>query len=402
MLNNKLAIFGGEPASKKFLPFGAPCFGDEEISEVVDTIKSGWIGMGGKTHLFEERFAKYVGAKYAVAVSSCTAALELCLALNGIGSGDEVITTPMTFVATANSILYHRATPVFVDINCNTLNIDPSLIEAAITPKTKAIIPVHFGGLACEMNSINEIAKKHKLVVIEDAAHAVGARYNGKMIGDSENFVCFSFYPNKNLSTAEGGMITFFSEEMAERARVLRLHGLNRDAWKRFGSKQSINSDMLDLGFKYNMTDLQASLALPQLEKQEKFLALREGMAKKYDDAFLNYPGIKLQVRPKDTSSNRHALHLYVLLLDLAMFDTTRDRISEAIRAENIGAGVHYSPVHLETYYREKFGYVPGLFLDAERVGESTLTLPLTPAMSDSDVSNVIGGTIKVLEYFRK
>lgn len=402
MLNDKLAIFGGEPASNKFLPFGAPCFGEEEISEVVETIKSGWIGMGKKTQLFEERFAEYVGAKYAVAVSSCTAALELCLALNGIGPGDEVITTPMTFVATANSILYRRATPVFVDINYDTLNIDPSLIEAAITSKTKAIIPVHFGGLPCDMDSIEEIAKKYKLTVIEDAAHAVGARYNGKMIGDSENFVCFSFYPNKNLSTAEGGMITFFSEEMAERARILRQHGLNRDAWKRFGSKQIVNSDMIDLGFKYNMTDLQASLALPQLEKQEKFLTIREEMAKKYDAAFLNYPGIKLQFRPKDIHLNRHAIHLYVLLIDPAMFNATRDEISEAIRAENIGTGVHYSPVHLETYYREHFGYASGLFKNAERVGESTLTLPLTPSMDKKDIANVISGTIKVLNFFKK
>ena len=297
-MNPKLAIDGGTPIRDQFLPFGRPCLGEEEAREVLDTLQSRWIGTGPKAIRFEEMFAQYVQCKHALAVNSCTAALHLSLVVSGIGPGDEVITSPLTFAATANVIVHTGAEPVFADIDPITLNIDPQAIERAITPRTKAVMPVHFGGLACAMNEIVSLAERHNLVAIEDAAHAVGTKYRGRMIGGSGNLTCFSFYANKNLTTAEGGMVTTDGDDLAEKIAVYRLHGLSKHAWQRYSARRLLLSDALHPGYKYNMPDLMASLGIHQLKKQEAFLETRERYAHVYDEVFANKPGIRLQPRP--------------------------------------------------------------------------------------------------------
>lgn len=394
-----LAIHGGTPIRDSFLPFGAPQIGEEEIAEVVATLRSGWIGTGPKTQRFEEQFADYVGAKHAVAVNSCTAGLHLSLLVLGIGPGDEVITSPLTFAATANVIEHVGATPVFVDIDRVTLNINAQNIAAAITPRTKAIIPVHFGGLACDMDTILEIARQHNLIVITDAAHAVGTRYRGRDVGSIAHLTNFSFYPNKNMTTIEGGMVTTDNDEWDELLRIYRLHGLSRDAWKRFGSKRLMMSNATVAGYKYNMTDVQAALGTHQLRKLEGFLTLREEYACLYDEAFRKMRGVTLQPRPTD-SANRHALHLYVLILDSEQFSVTRNDIIDALLAENIGAALHYRALHTHPLYKNKYGFQPQDFPHAYYIGERILSLPLSPSMSRSDANDVIQGVTKVLEAF--
>ena len=401
-MNEKLAIDGGTPVRDSFLVFGKPCLGDEEINEVIDTLRSGWIGTGPKAVRFEQMFAEYVHNKHALAVNSCTAALHLGLMANHIGPGDEVITTPLTFAATANVIMHTGAKPVFADIDPVTLNIDLANIERAITPRTKAIIPVHFGGLACDMDRIEALARQHNLMIVEDAAHATGTRYHGRLIGANTGSVaCFSFYANKNLTTAEGGMITTDDDELADRIAVYRLHGLSRHAWQRYSSKKLLLSDALFPGYKYNMPDIVASLGIHQLNKQERFLEIREQYARRFDEAFGNLPGVCLQPRPKDLDQNRHALHLYVLILDSAQFKVTRNEILSALLAENIGAALHYRAVHTHPFYRETFGYQPEDFPIAARVGDNILSLPLTPGMTPQDVEDVITGVNKVLNAYR-
>jgi dTDP-4-amino-4,6-dideoxygalactose transaminase len=396
----KLAIDGGAPVREQFLPFGRPCLGEEEIREVVNTLESRWIGTGPKAIQFESRFAEYVHSRYALAVNSCTAALHLSLVSSGIGPGDEVITSPLTFAATANVVEHVGAKPIFADIDPVTLNIDPRNIEKAITPRTKAVIPVHYGGLPCDMDAIMALAHEHSLVVIEDAAHAVGGRYRGRMIGSLGNLTCFSFYANKNLTTAEGGMVTTDSEELAEQIEIYRLHGLSKHAWQRYSSRKLLLSDALYPGYKYNMPDLVASLGIPQLRKVEDFLATRECYARVYDQAFASLPGVRLQFRPND-GETRHALHLYVLILDLAQFRVARNDILNALLAENIGAALHYRALHTHPFYRDTYGYAFEDFPVAAEVGESILSLPLTPCMSEKDVQDVIEGITKVLGAYR-
>jgi dTDP-4-amino-4,6-dideoxygalactose transaminase len=362
-------------------------------------LRSGWIGTGPKTQHFEAAFAEYLGSQYAVAVNSCTAGLHLSLLVNNIGPGDEVITTPLTFAATANVIEHCGAKPVFVDIDRPTLNIDPDRIEAAITPCTKAIIPVHFGGLACDMDSIMEIANRHDLVVIEDAAHAVGTRYRGRMVGSIGHLTNFSFYPNKNLTTIEGGMITTNNASWVEKLQIYRLHGLSRDAWKRYSTRHLMLSQAILPGYKYNMTDVQASLGIHQLRKLESFLEIREQYADLYDKAFAQLPGVTLQPRPT-ANGTRHGLHLYVLILDPDQFTVSRNEIINALLAENIGAALHYRALHTHPYYQEKYGYKPEDYPHAHQIGERILSLPLTPGMTDRDVRNVIHAVEKVLNYY--
>ena len=314
-INPRLAVDGGEPVRERFLPFGAPCLGEEEIAEVVDTLRSGWIGTGPKAQMFEDEFATYVGAKYAVSLNSCTAGLFLSLVALGIGSGDEVITTPLTFAATVNVIEHVGARPVFADIDPTTLNIDSGQVERTINSHTRAILPVHFGGLACDMDSLQAIATKHGIAIIEDAAHATGTRYRGRMVGSIGKLTAFSFYANKNLTTGEGGMLTTDDTALDEKIRVLRLHGLSRDAWKRFATRRLMKSDIIMPGYKFNMPDLAAAIGIHQLHKQEKFLEVRERYAQIYDAAFESLPVI-LQPRPRDLSFNRHSLHLYLLMLN--------------------------------------------------------------------------------------
>ncbi|MBN1992345.1 MAG: DegT/DnrJ/EryC1/StrS family aminotransferase [Anaerolineae bacterium] len=399
-MKQKLAIEGGTPVRDTFLVFGAPCLGEEEIQEVVVTLRSGWIGTGPKTQQFEQAFAEYVGAPYALAVSSCTAALHLSLLAKGVGPGDEVITTPLTFAATANVIVHCGARPVFVDIQPDTLNINPELIPAAVSPRTKAIIPVHFGGLPVELNAVR--AAVGDIPIIEDAAHAIGSRYQGQRIGAHGNLTCFSFYANKNLTTAEGGIITFSEGNLYNRLMVLRLHGLDVDAWKRYQKKGIAHSELLEAGYKYNLTDLQASLGLHQLAKVEAFLARRETIARFYDRSFADLPGVTRQWRPDNIQKHRHGLHLYVLIFDPVQFAASRDEIVTALRAENIGAGVHYTALHQETFYRHLLQLSDGAYPMAEHIGANVLSLPLTPGMTDQDAQDVVDATYKVLEAYRR
>jgi dTDP-4-amino-4,6-dideoxygalactose transaminase len=400
-LPSKLAIDGGSPVRESMLLFGAPALGESEYNEVLDTLKSGWIGTGPKTIRFEEEFAAYVGARRAIAVNSCTAALHLSLVVCGIGEGDEVITTPLTFAATANVIVHQRARPIFADIDPNTLNIDPREVQEAITPRTKAILPVHFGGLACPMDELNAIADSNGLRIIEDAAHAVATRYKGKMIGNLGNLTCFSFYANKNLTTAEGGMITTEDDSEADYLEIYRLHGLSRDAWKRYRSRQLMLSDAIYPGYKYNLTDIQASLGIHQLRRQEEFIAIRERYAQMYDAAFADLPGIRRQPRPVDPD-NRHALHLYVLILDPEQYLVDRNQIVAALLAENIGAAIHYRALHTHPYYRDRFGFHTADYPHAASIGNNIFTLPLSPGMSESDLFTVVEAVKKVLRVYRR
>ncbi len=396
-----LAIDGGKPVRDTMLRFGAPFFGDEEIAEVVDTLKSGWISTGPKTKRFEEEFAAYVGSPYAVALNSCTAGLHLSLVVLGIQPGDEVIVPSMTFGATANVVEHVGARPVLVDIDPTTFCIDSRAAERAITPRTKAIIPVHYGGMPAAMDEIMGIAGQYHLAVVEDAAHAVGARYKGRMIGTISALTNFSFYANKNLSTAEGGMVTTPNPEYEAKLRVYHLHGLSRDAWKRYHTKEFSMSEVVVPGYKYNMTDLQASLGLHQLRKQERFIARREELAGFYDRAFRELDAVRTVGRPLD-GQTRHVLHLYVLLLDLDQLAVSRNRILSALLAENIGVSMHFWPLHMHPYYREKYGYRPNDLPVARRVGESILSLPLTPQMTEQDAEDVVKAVYKVVKAYRR
>ncbi len=383
----------------EFLPPLAPCLGDEEYNEVLDTLKSGWITMGPKTTEFEELFAEYVGSDHAIAVSSCTAGLHLALVAAEIGPGDEVITTPLTFCSTANVVVHQGATPVLADVRPDTLNIDPEQIRKKITRRTRAIIPVHLGGHPCEMDVIMAIAEQHGLLVIEDAAHATGARYKGRMIGTIGDATVFSFYATKNLTTGEGGMITTTDGEVAQQLRILRLHGISSDAWKRYSDRGSWYYEVLLPGYKYNMTDIQASLGIHQLAKQEKFIQIRQRYAQMYTDAFEDVPEI---VAPVVKDHVRHAWHLYTIRLDLQRLTIDRGQFIEALRRENIGTSVHFIPLHLHPYYRERYGFKQGDFPVAEAAYHSIVTLPCYPKMSMQDVEDVIRAVEKVVTESRR
>lgn len=399
---NPLAIHGGRPVRATMLGFGVPHFDDNAIAEVVDTLKSGWVSTGPKTKKFEEEFAAYVGAKYAVALNSCTAGLHLSLVAQGIGPGDEVIVPSMTFGATANVVEHVGAKPVFADIDPTTLCIAPQEIEKAITPRTKAIMPVHFGGMPCAMDEIAALARPRGIAVIEDAAHAVGTRYKGKRIGSLSALTNFSFYANKNLSTAEGGMVTTNDAALEEKLRVYHLHGLSRDAWKRYHTKEFSMSEVVVPGYKYNMTDLQASLGIHQLRQQEAWIARREEIASYYDEAFSELGGIVQTVpRPRDGAS-RHALHLYVILLDLERLRISRNEFISALLAENIGASMHFWPLHMHPFYREKYGHTAEDFPVARRVGESEISLPVQPQITEGDAADVVAAVKKVVSASQK
>ena len=382
----------------QFLPFAQPDIGEKEIAEVVDTLKSGWITTGPKTKTFEERMAQYLEAKHTVAVNSCTGALHLGLAAAGVGRDDEVITTPLTFCSTANVIIHLGARPVFADIG-DDYNIDPAEIEARITPRTKAIIPVHFGGQPCQMDAIMACAARHRIPVIEDAAHAIGARYGECMIGTIGDITTFSFYAIKNLTTAEGGMIATADEELAEKIRLLSLHGISKDAWKRYTSEGSWYYEVLFAGFKYNMTDIQAALGLQQLERLEDFITTRARYARIYNDAFQDLPEVRI---PLVNEGIRHAWHLYVIQLNLERLTIDRSQFIEALRAENIGTSVHFIPVHLHPYYRDTYGYARGDYPKAEHVYDRIISLPLYPKMTEEDVHDVITAVKRVIDMHKK
>ena len=377
-----------------FLVFGAPLIEEADIAEVVDSLRSGWLGTGPKVATFEEHFRRYTGADHAMAVSSCTAALHLCLIAAGIGAGDEVITTAMTFVATANAVVHTGATPVLVDCDRDTGLIDPARVAAAVTPRTRAIVPVHLYGRPCDMDALMEIAARHRLTVIEDAAHAVEARYRGRKIGAIGHMTAFSFYVTKNLTTGEGGMVTTADAAVAATIKRESLHGLSHDAWRRYSDAGYRHYTADTPGFKYNMTDLQAALGIHQLARVERAHARREAIWQRYDDAFAGLPVERQPPAEKDTV---HARHLYTLAIDRGRAGLTRDAFLERLRELNIGAGVHFVGVHLQPYYARRFGYRPEDFPNATWISERTVSLPLSARLSDADVEDVIAAVTTLL-----
>jgi dTDP-4-amino-4,6-dideoxygalactose transaminase len=400
----KPAIGGGKPVRNKeeFLVFGQPEIKEEEINEVLNTLRSKWIGTGPKTLKFEKLFSEYIDPSnqtYAVALSSCTAALHLSLKSLGIKEGDEVITTPFSFVATSNAIIHVGAKPVFVDIEKDTFNINVDDIEEKITDKTKVILPVHFTGRPCEMDNILDIANTYNLKIVEDAAHAIETKYKNKKIGTIGDITCFSFYATKNLTTAEGGMITTQNKNLADKIKTLSLHGLSADAWSRYSDKGYEHYLAIDHGFKYNMTDLNASLGIHQLSRINENLKKRERIWNLYDDAFKDLPLILVK---EEKPENLHSRHLYKLILELEELKINRDQVLDALHAENIGCGVHYIPIHLHPFYSDNYHYKRGDFPNAEFIGDRTVSIPLSPALTDKDVHDVINAVTKILTYYRK
>ena len=381
-----------------FLPPFKPSIGNDEINEVIDTLNSDWITTGPKTSEFEEYFKHYVGCKEAIAVSSCTAALHLSLVSLDIGKDDEVITSPLTFAATSNVIIHQRAKPVFVDIDKSTYNINMDKIEDKITDKTKAIVPVHYAGHPCEMDKLMEIAEEYDLFIIEDAAHAIGSTYKDKKIGSIGDTTCFSFYATKNLTTSEGGMITTNDEELAKKIRILSLHGLSKDAWKRYSSESSWYYEIICPGYKYNMTDLQASIGIHQIKKLDSMQKRRAEIAEKYNESFKNMPELLI---PPVNDYSTHAWHLYPLQINLDLLKINRNEFINALKDENIGTSVHFIPLHLHPYYKENYGYEYGNFPNAEYIYEREISLPLYPKMVDNDVYDVIKSVKKIVNQYK-
>ena len=370
-----------------FLVFGAPAIEDDEIQEVVATMKSGWLGTGPKAAQFERDFASYKGVQHAVAVNSCTAALHLSMIAADLESGDEVITTPLTFCSTINAIIHAGAKPVLADIDPLTMNIDPKQVEKHITPKTRAILPVHFAGRPCHMDALCSIAKSHSLKIIEDCAHAIETEYKGRGAGTFGDFGCFSFYVTKNVVTGEGGLVTVKNEEDATRIKMLALHGMSKDAWKRFKDQGYKHYYVVQCGFKYNMMDLQAAIGIHQLKRVETNWQRRREIWQLYNDAFSDLPvGLPAPVEP-DT---RHAYHLYTILIDEEKTGICRDEFLNAMTAHNIGVGVHYLSIPEHPFYQKTFGWKPEDYPNAMRIGRQTVSLPLSAKLTDEDVGDVI------------
>lgn len=382
---------------KKAYYFGVPTIGNEEISAAERVLRSRWITFGKESVEFEKELVAYTSSKSGAVVSSCTAALHLALILRRVGPGDEIITTPYTFASTVSTILHTGAKPVFVDIDKKTLNIDPSKIEEKITKRTKGIVVVHFGGLPCDMKRINAIARKHRLFVNEDAAHAIGSRYDGKMIGDSKNLVCFSFYANKNLSTVDGGFLATPTAAFAEQARSLRLHGLSSDAWNRFHNKKKLFFEVSSLGYKYNTNDIFSAIGRVQLKHFESYVAKRSQYAEIYDRSLAAIPGVLLQPKYFHDPMVRHGLHIYSVVLDPKRFRANRDEIVSRLREAGIFAVVHYLPVHEHAFYRKTFGFRAKDFPNAHHVGKNIFTLPILPQGSKSDAEWVATKASEIL-----
>ncbi|MBY0470297.1 DegT/DnrJ/EryC1/StrS family aminotransferase [bacterium] len=380
---------------KSFLVFGSPALGKSEIDEVHQCLESGWIGTGPRVAQFEEEFRKYKGVPHAVALNSCTAALHLSLLAAGISEGDEVITTPMTFCATVNSIIHAGGKPVLVDVEPDTFNIDVEAIERRITPKTKAILPVHFAGRPCKMDRLMEIASRHGLMVIEDCAHAIEAEYHGKKIGTFGDFGCFSFYVTKNVTTGEGGMLLARKEEHSVRAKRLGLHGMSQDAWKRFGDTGYKHYEVVEAGFKYNMMDMQAAIGIHQLRKVNEFRKRREEIWNAYTEAFAGLPiTLPAAIEPNTV----HSYHLYTLLIDEARCGVKRDEFLERMTREKIGVGVHYVSMTDHKFYQDKFGWKTEDYPHSTRIGRQTVSIPISPKLTDEDVLRIIQSVKRSLE----
>lgn len=367
---------------------------------MLETLRSGWWGTGPKVLRFETDFKAYVKAKEAVAVNSATAAMHLGLSVLGIKQGDEVITTPLTFVSTANVVIHTGAKPVFADVDRQTGNIDPIEIEKKITKNTKAIIPVHLYGRPCNLDEINKIAKKHKLFVLEDAAHATEAWYKGKKIGSISDMTAFSFYVTKNVATGEGGMLTTNNKKWADEARIRRLHGISKDAWKRYSASGFEPYEAVYPGFKYNMIDIQASLGIHQLKRVSKNLKIRDKYWQILTSAFNLIDGV-LPPAP-DENNIVHARHLYTICLELEKLKINRNQFIDALKEENIGAGIHFTALHLHKYYRETYGYKKGDYPNAEWIGDRTISLPFYPHMNQKDLEDVIQAVAKIVKENKK
>jgi dTDP-4-amino-4,6-dideoxygalactose transaminase len=386
-----------QPVREDYLIFGSPLILEEDIDEVVATLRSGWIGTGPRAAAFEKAFREYIGADHAVAVHSCTAALHLAMVAIGLEPGDEVIVPSMTFAASANAVIHAGGRPVLADVNRRTMNLDPDDVALRITPRARAIMPVHFAGRACAMNEILALAQTHGLRVIEDCAHAIETLYHGRHLGTLGDLGAFSFYVTKNVVTGEGGMVTTANNAWADRIKILALHGLSADAWKRFSDAGFKHYGVVEPGFKYNMMDLQAALGLGQLRRVEVNLARRCGIWRRYDDAFADLPAF---LPPPEEPGTRHARHLYTLLLDIDRLRAGRDEIQQALHRQRIGTGIHYRALHMHQYYRETFGYAPDDLPNARWISDRTLSLPLSPKLTDGDVEDVIFAVRHTLEYF--
>lgn len=383
-----------------FLPFARPSIGQAEIDELLDSIQSGWITTGPKTERFATMFAEYVGGRFAVPLSSATAGLHLALLAHGVGPGDEVITTPMTFAATANLIVLVGATPVLADIDRGTLQIRVEEIARKITSKTRAIIPVHYVGQPVDLDPILELAASRGIAVIEDAAHAVGTEYRGRRIGSFPTTSVFSFHPNKNITTGEGGMLVTQDEQIFERASLLKFHGMDRNAWKRFSKTGSPRYDIALPGYKYNMMDIQAAIGLHQLPRLDGFIETRARLAAVYQDAFRDLRGLIL---PQCVAyPSRHAWHLYTPLVDIDALTIDRDRFMQELKERNIGSGLHYTALHEFSYYANTFGWKPDDFPDAHFVSERIVSLPLFPGMNDEDQGDVIEAVRDICRSFAR
>lgn len=394
-----LAVEGGAPVRSSFLPYHQPLIDADDEGAVVETLRSGWLTTGPRTKGFEKDLAAYAGAAYCVGVNSCTAALHLALEAVGVGSGDEVITSPITFASTANVIVHRGARPVFVDVEPDTFNINPGGIEAALTPRTKALIPVDFAGQPCDLDAIMGIGARHGLPVIEDAAHALGADYKGRRIGGIADMTCFSFYANKNITSGEGGALTTNRQEWADRITVMALHGLSRDAWKRYSAEGYRHWDIIAPGYKYNMFDVQAALVGSQFKKLEAFQIRRDALKARLDAGLKDIAELAF---PAERSWGTHAHHLYPIVVRTEMLRADRDVIMNAIQGENIGIGVHFRAVHLHPFYVDTFGFRRGMFPNAEYYSDRAISLPIYPRMTDEDADDVVAAVRKVISHYRR
>lgn len=394
---NRLAGEGGVPVRETFLPFHRSKIGEEEIREVVDTLRSGWLTTGPKTKRFEKDFSRTIGVKYAIGLNSCTAGIHLALISAGVGPGHEVLVPSVSFPSVANMVIHLGAKPVFVDVERDTLNLDVAHVVENLNENTKAVIVVHFAGHPCDMDPLMQIAGEYNLEVIEDCAHALEAQYKGKRVGTFGDYASYSFYATKNMTTGEGGMLVTPHEDRLEKLRMLSLHGISRDAWKRYSPRGYQHWETLYPGFKYNMFDLQAAIGLHQIQQVDSWLQVRKHWTEMYDTAFEDLEPISPLARRDYASA---AFHLYVIRLEIERLNTDRDRILDALEAENIGVGVHFRPVHLHPYYRS---LVPQKSLPvSEWASERILSLPLYPAMCEEDVQDVIRALKKIVHHFQK
>ncbi len=382
-----------------FIPFHKPLITDEEISEVVETIRSGWWTTGPKSMQFEQEFNAFIGSKFSLAVNSWTSAAHLALEAIGLKEGDEVIVPSITFTATAEIVCYFKAKPVIVDVQRDSFNIDPAAVEKAVTSKTRAIIPVHYGGNPCDMFDLLEIAKRHNLKIIEDAAHALPASYRGKNIGTIGDVTCFSFYVTKTLSTGEGGMLCTNNGEIAERCAVMRLHGINKDAWKRYAAEGSWYYEVIAPGFKYNLSDIHASLGLAQLKKQEAMRDARKQIFEKYNFLFSNLEEIELYHYKDDREPS---YHLYPVLLDIDRLSISRAEFIEQLKKLGIGTSVHFIPLYRHPYYKENFNLSADDYPVSEYIYPRLVSLPIWPGMTDEQIDRVTGGVISIIQKFKR